>query len=41
MTRLYSDIYQNCGFGYSATILLVASLTPLPAGGINHAEWLY
>jgi hypothetical protein len=22
--NFFSDIYQNCGFGYSATILLVA-----------------
>ena len=28
---LISDIYQNCGLGYSATILLVAPMTPLPA----------
>ena len=29
--NLFSDISQNCGSGYSATILLVATKTPLPA----------
>ena len=29
--NFFSDIYQNCSSGYSATILLVATMTPLPA----------
>jgi hypothetical protein len=29
--NFFSDIYQNCSSGYSATILLVATKTPLPA----------
>ena len=29
--NFFLDIYQNCSSGYSATILLVATKTPLPA----------
>ena len=29
--NFFSDIYQNCSSGYSATILPVATMTPLPA----------
>jgi len=33
LEKNYLDIYQNCGFEYSAAILLVAWKTPLPADG--------
>jgi hypothetical protein len=35
LKRLFQDIYQNRGLGYSAPILRSAPQSPLPAGGLG------